>query len=470
VAFGHLEPGDASPDGRVFFLFLSGREASLTLSVMKISLLLFPLFPLLLLFLWSCADRSSREPPIVKVRPVRPHQAALKATIPQSRDALEVSMSSLPEQVRENNLSLAAARRLVAEARGKLESAGLLNNPDLQVSFQTSQRFENFMLTVGISKEFPRTNRLLLEKRVSAILVEAARAEVRDAERLIVGQAREALVDILALRQRKELLASQEANARKLTEFIAEAAAQGEASPLDAGTALLEATRLSNQVKQVAIREFLAVAKLKPLLGMKPAGTVTVTGSLADPEMPRLNVTTYRRPDLEAARLRSRSAKEATDLAHARKLNDLEAGIFAGVGRELDEPSGFEAESIVGFRLTIPLGENPAALGKVRQSEARADRLALGALALERVANNESHAAYAEMKEWQVLAVQIKSQLLPLADTQIQKTEEAREKGQVALRDVLLAKEQKLALETSYLEAVRDFHLAYARYLTATAQ
>ena len=431
---------------------------------MKSSFLLFPLI------LWSCADPSSGNLPIVKVRPVSHHQAALKATIPQSPDALEVSMSSLPDQVRENNLSLAAARRLVAEAGGKLESAGVLNNPALEIGFQTSQRFEDFMFTVGISKKFPRTNRLVLEKRVSAILVEAARAEVRDAERLIVGQARKALVDILALRQRKELLASQEANARKLTEFIEEAAAKGEASPLDAGTALLEATRLSNQVKQVAIREFLAVAKLKPLLGMKPAGKVTVTGSLADPQMPRLNVTTYRRPDLEAARLRTRSATEATELARSRRLDDLEAGIFAGVGRELDEPGGFETESIVGIRLKIPLGENPSTLGRVLQSEARADRLALGTLALERVANNESHAAYAEMKEWQVLAGQIKTRLLPLADTQIQKTEEAREKGQVALRDVLLAKEQKLALETSYLEAVRDFHLAHAKYRTATAQ
>ena len=74
------------------------------------------------------------------------------------------------------------------------------------------------------------------------------------------------------------------------------------------------------------------------------------------------------------------------------------------------------------------------------------------------------------MKEWQSLAEQIKSRLLPLADEQIKKTEEARAKGQVALREVLLAKEQKLGLETSYLEAVRDFHLAFANYLTATSQ
>jgi len=286
----------------------------------------------------------------------------------------------------------------------------------------------------------------------------------------LVGQARAALVEILALRQKKSLISDQEANARTLTSFIEEAAAKGEASPLDAGVALLEATRLSNQSKQIEIKEILAMARLKPLLGMKPEGKLTVTGTLPDPEMPMMNVTRYRRPDLEASRLRARSADSAADLARSKRLDDVEAGVFAGVGRERDLPKGFEFEQILGVRFKIPLGENPSAVGDILESEARANRLSIGSLALERIANAEAHAAYAEMGEWQSLAAQIKSRLLPLADEQIKRTEEARAKGQVALREVLLAKEQRLGLQTSYLEAVRDFHLAHATYLTATAQ
>jgi cobalt-zinc-cadmium efflux system outer membrane protein len=431
---------------------------------MKRTLLSFPFI------LWSCADDASTLFPIVQVRPPVEVAAALKTSIPTSPESLAVSLDSLPGQLRENNLSLAAARQLVAEARGKLKGAGLASNPELEVAFETSRRFHDFMLTVGISKKYPRTNRLLIEKRVSQILIQAAQAEVRDAERLLVGQARVALVDILALRQKKALIADQEANARKLTEFIEQAAAKGEASPLDAGVALLEATRLSNQAKQIEIKEFLAITKIKPLLGMKPEGKLTVKGSLPEPKMPMMNVTSYRRPDLEAARLRARSADSAADLARSKRLDDIEAGVFAGAGRERDEPEGFEFEQIFGLRFKIPLGENPGAVGEIIESEARANRLAIGSLALERIANAEAHAAYAEMKEWQSLAEQIKSRLLPLADEQIKKTEEARAKGHVALREVLLAKEQKLGLETSYLEAVRDFHLAFANYLTATSQ
>lgn len=420
--------------------------------------------------LWSCADDALTSLPIIQVRPPAVVETALKTSIPTSPDELEVSLDSLPAQVRASNLSLAAARQLVTEAHGKLKGAGLASNPDLEVGFETNRRFRDFILTVGVSKKFPRTNRLLIEKRVSDILIQAAEAEVQDAERLLVGKARLIVVEVLALRQQRSLIANQEANARKLTEFIEQAAVKGEASLLDAGVALLEATRLRNQAKKIEIREVLAIAKLRPLLGMKPEGELTITGWLPEPKLPMMNVTRFRRPDIEAARLRADSATVSADLARSNRLADLEAGVYAGVGRTEDAPNGFESEQIVGVRFKIPLGDNPETVGEVISSEARADRLAIGSLALEQIANAEAHAAYAEMREWQALAEQIKSRLLPLADEQIKKTEEARAIGQVALREVLRAKEQKLALETSYLEAVRDFHFAHAHYLTATAE
>jgi len=410
------------------------------------------------------------SPPIVQVRPPDVLETAIKTGIPTSPTELNVSADNLPEQVRKSNLSLVAARQLVAEAQGELKGAGLESNPELEVGFETNQRFHEFMLTVGISKKFPRTNRLFIEKEVSQILIEAAQAEVRDAERLIIGQARLILVEVLALRQKKSLIAYQEENARKLTEFIEQAAVKGEASLLDAGVALLEATRLENRAKQIEIKEILAMAKLRPLLGMEPEGKLIVTGVLTDPQMPMMNVTRVRRPDLEVARLRARSATAATDLARSTRVGDLEAGLYAGLGRSEDAPDGFEREHILGVRFKIPLGDNPRTVGDVIASDAKAARLAIGSLALEQLATAEAHAAYAEMQEWQLLAEQIKTRLLPLADEQIRKTEEARATGQVALREVLLAKEQKLDLQTSYLEAVRDFHLAYANYLTATSQ
>ena len=74
------------------------------------------------------------------------------------------------------------------------------------------------------------------------------------------------------------------------------------------------------------------------------------------------------------------------------------------------------------------------------------------------------------MTQWSALSTQIEQKLIPLADAQIKQTEEAYARGEVPLQDVLRAQEQRLSLQTSQLEAIRDFHLAYANYLTATAQ
>jgi len=418
----------------------------------------------------SCRDHQISQIPIIKVRALSEPRAALKTSIPRAPEAVEVSFDNLPAKIRQHNLSLAAARKLVAEAEGKLRASGVASNPGLEVEFDMDPDFGDFMLTVGVSQKYPRTNRLLIEKRVSQILIQAAQSEVRDAERILVGEARSALIALIALRDKKILLAAQEKNANELTSLIEASAAKGEASPLDAGVALLEASRLGTLTRQLEIKEQLAEARLKPLLGLKPDGNLTVSASLSEPVMPPMNVTNSRRPDLEAAWLRASSADAETDLARSTRLEDIEAGVFAGVGREEDAPTGTHREQIVGFRLKIPLGENPTAAGVEAAAWARQERLNIGASALARIANSETHAAYAEMKQWQLLAKQMKDQILPLAVAQIQNTKVAYERAEVPLQDVLRAEEQKLSLETAYLEAVRDFHLAHSQYLTATAQ
>ena len=428
---------------------------------MKTSLLIFPFF------LTACAEQAMTHPPLVKVRPLPEARTALKTSVPKS---LAVDFDSLEGQVSRYNPSLHGARQLIAEAQGQLRSSGVRSRPELEVEFEANPRFRDIMLTVGVSQKFPRTNRLLIEKRVSEILVEAARAEVSNVGRLLVGDARQAYVEILAIQEQKVLLSEQEATARKLSEFIKASAVRGEASLLEAGTASLEATRFANQVARIQIKEQLALAKIKPLLGMPPEGELVLRGTLARPEMPPMNVTTYHRPDLTAARLRAQSAMTATDWERSKLVDDYEAGLFAGIGREEDAPNGIEDEQIIGIRFKFPLGENYAQQGAIDAARAKSNRLLLGAEALKKRINGESHAAYAEMRQWQALAKQIESELLPLAETQIAKTKDAYAKGEIPLQDVLRAEEQKLALSTAHLEARRDFHLARVKYLTSTAQ
>ena len=411
----------------------------------------------------SCATRQV-DVPIVTVKPI------VETATKHSTSTIDLTFANLPAKVRANNPHLAAARHLIGEAQGKLRQSGLRSNPELEVEFETGNRFHDLMLTVGVSQRFPRTNRLAIEKRASEILVQAAAAEIRNVERQLIGEARTAFTKVLALRQEQALIKKQEANARQLADFIIKSAEQGEASLLEAGTALLEATRLSNRAEQVSIRSQLALASLKPILGLSPDSTLVTTQTLPEPSLPPMLVASVRRPDLQAAQLRAKSAGASKDLERARVRDDFEAGIFAGLGRAEDAPDGIEAEQIIGVRFKIPFTYYNDNSGNILAADARHQRLTAEVNALQRSISAEAHASYQEMAQWSALSDQIEANLIPLADAQITKTKDAYSRGEIPLQDVLRAQEQRLSLLTSQLEAIRDFHLAHANYLTATAQ
>jgi cobalt-zinc-cadmium efflux system outer membrane protein len=411
----------------------------------------------------SCSNRQV-DIPIVTVKPI------VETATKHSTSAINLTFANLPAKVRANNPYLAAARHLIGEAQGKLHQSGLRSNPELEVEFETGNRFHDLMLTVGVSQRFPRTNRLVIEKRASQILVQAAAAEIRNVERQLIGEARTAFTKVLALRQEQALIKKQEANARQLADFIIKSAEQGEASLLEAGTALLEATRLSNRAEQVSIRSQLALASLKPILGLSPDNTLVTTQTLPEPSLPPMLVASVRRPDLQAAQLRAKSASASKDLERARVRDDFEAGIFAGLGRAEDAPDGIEAEQIIGVRFKIPFTYYNDNSGNILAADARHQRLTAEVDALHRSISAEAHASYQEMAQWSALSDQIEANLIPLADAQITKTKDAYSRGEIPLQDVLRAQEQRLSLLTSQLQAIRDFHLAHANYLTATAQ
>lgn len=416
------------------------------------------------IFIASCATQSQDIPPIVQVKDIV--QTATK----HSESATNLTFENLPAKVRALNPQLTAARHLIGEAQGRLRQSGLKRNPSLEIEFEADRRFHDLMLTVGYSQKFPCTNRLLLEKKTSQILVQAAAAEIRDVERQLIGEARLAFTRVLALRQEQKLIKEQEANARKLADFITASVKNGEASPLEVGTALLEATRLANRAQQVAIRSDLALAKLKPLLGLKAEDSLTTTATLPDTNLPPRLIASIRRPDLQAAQLRAQSAAASSELERSKRLDDIEAGVFVGVGRAEDDPTGIESEQIIGFRVKIPFATNNDNSGNVLAAEARQRRFSAEANAIQLSISAEAGAYYQEMAQWNALARQIESKLLPMADQQIAQAQEAYFQGEVPLQDILRAREQRLSLQTSKLEAARDFHLAHANYLTATAQ
>ena len=392
---------------------------------------------------------------------------ALAAVPSPARPTTTVSFDSVAGLVRSGNPDLAAARLRVAEATARAKQAGLPANPEIESEFRHDPSFREGGMEIAFTQRFPVTARLRLEKDVSLTELKASEAEVREVERQIIAKAREAVVKVLATRQRRELLREQVGVSKEFADFLSGVAAKGEGSALDAGQAKLEATSLSMEIRQLDASEAALVGELKPLLGMRPGESLSVSGSLPTPSLPSVAVDPERRPDFQAAKLNAQAAAQGVALEQARRYDDVEGGLFAAAERTEDVPEGYENEAIIGLRFKIALPFWNKNEGAIQEAEARKERKEKEAIALGRGIRLEAEAARAEMAEWTRLIGEIDSTLLPLADEQSKLAEDAYRNGQGEIQSVLRSREKRLQLSAAKLDALREFHLARVRHETS---
>lgn len=394
----------------------------------------------------------------------------IRAAGEETREGVVVTLNSIGDRIRSQNPDLAAARLRIREALGRHVQSGRLSNPELSVEFSHDRRFRERGGEIGFSQKFPITNRLSIEKAVTAIELEAAEAEVREVEREIIAEARQGVVKVLAARQRHALVEQQIGLSKEFAEFLGEVSKKGEGSPLDAGQARIEAAGLGLELRQLEAAEVAEIGALKPLLGVRPGGALYVGGTLPEPAVPKGGAEPSRRPDYQAAVLNAKAARQGVELEKTRKYEDIQAGVFAGANREEDAPEGYGTEGMVGIRLSIPLPLWNKNEGAVAEARAKAERLEKEASALDRNIRLEAGAATAEMEEWSKLLGELGSDLLPMAEQQATAAEDAFRKGQGDIQTVFRAREKRMQLAGARLDALREFHLARVRYESAAAK
>ncbi len=386
-------------------------------------------------------------------------------------ETLRVRLGEVAEHVRSGNLDLRAAQFRIAEAEGRLVGAGRWQNPQVRTVFQADPDGMERGGEFGFNQAFPVTARLRLEKQVSRRLVAAARYEVADRERGLIAEAKILLVSVLALDAQRKLREQEYELATDLTDYATAAGNQGEGSLLEAGHARLEATKLELEIHHLTHQRVPLLANLRSLLGLSPEEPVEVAGDLelvAEPEQPMLDLT--QRPDYRAALVLAESATVEADLERARRWQDVTLGVFAQDRREEDHPVGIEREQRIGVRLSVPLPLWNRNAGPIAEKTAKAARLEVSAEALANEIRNHVASAWATMRTLARHAREIEEELLPEAKRHAEQVLEAYENGLVPVSDVLRARRQRVSLEVTRLDALRDYYLARVDYETATGQ
>ena len=409
---------------------------------------------------------------LIHLAPMIPHRLLflfLTTTALPAEPGAVVTLDSVGDRVRAQNPELAAARLAISEAVGRMRQSGRLENPELEVEAEHNDDFAERRLEIGLRQKFPVTSRLRLERELGATRVRAAENEVREVANRLTGEARAALVELLALRERRALVRQQSEVSGELADFIQESARKGEASSIDAGQARLETSRFSTELRRLQAEEQRALGTLKPLLGMSPGERLHVSGALPGLRLPE-GADPAGRPAMEIARLAVLEAEQQVAIERSRRFGDVAAGVFVGAERVVDAPEAADKEGIVGIRFTVPLPFWDKNEGNIEAAEARAERRRKEAYALDREIRLGAEAARAEMLEWAKMAREVEDELLPQAAEQTDLAEQAWRDGQGDLLTVLRSREQRLELAAARLEALTQFQLARVRYQTVLGE
>ena len=391
----------------------------------------------------------------------------LGASLPASDFTLESAVT----HALAHNPDLAAARFRIDEARGKVTGAGRLSNPDLEISASKMTAGKEGNVGIAFMQKFPVTGRLRFEKAVTRAELAAAEAEFENEKRKVAEETRLVMVKLLALEQRRTLAGEQLENGRQMAKLATARAGAGAGSTTEAIQFELEAQELQFQVLTLDTEKPALLGELRVLLGMKPGEPLTTSGALPPAgKISSLQTDPEKRADLHGASMMVEAAQRGIELERSKRYEDIAVGAMVERARRLDMPEPLMNETMLGIKISIPLPFWNKNEGPIEQATAAAQRAAKEREAMALRIRFEIAVAYGEMKAQVALVNSVNDTLLPKATEVEKRILDQYKQGQLSIQDVLRARDKRLQLERSRIDALRDYHLARARWLAATGQ
>lgn len=376
------------------------------------------------------------------------------------------------------NRDLMAARFGIRQAEARLKQAGLLPNPELELGRANDRLLKNegeYNLSAGFKQRFPITGRLAKERAVARVDVALALAEVRNQERLFVGEVMDRSREWIVLSDKLKANEETRGIIQKLIDSSEKRLKVAEVSEADVNLSKLEAEKLSLAKAALLNQQEIATTELNGLLGRNPKTPLVLTGFNnlelnAGALATAARQANSKRPDHQLAALGIDRAAAEIILAQAGKWEDWTVG-FAysrSVGK-FSTPIGTKADNLIGISLSVPLPFWNTNSGKVSEAEANRQRNAVELSALELRIQIETQSAENQMRRHQGILRRYRDVSLKLAETNMGLLQKGYGEGLYPITAVIQAQQQFTQLRQSYLESVGDFLKARTAWETATA-
>lgn len=384
-------------------------------------------------------------------------------------------MQQLIEAGFSRRADLLAARERLTIARGRLTQAGLRPNPALDSEYTSAKILggqNEGDLSVGVSQLFETAGKR--SKRVAVARLELAQvqAEVRALERQFAADLRSAYARALAaakqLDTQEKLIAANDELLRVTTARLNE----GDVAPLDLNLVRVETDRLRAQSVRTRADLEGQLISIRTLAGFEVTEPLRIAPLPEKP--PRLDLSLTEatdmalreRADLQAARLGEEVGSARIQLAQSQAVPNLELSTKYSKRRDVfdDTPVGIlrDKDQLLTFGVSVDIpvfnrnqGEIASAVGEKAQAQRQREFL-------EAAIKRDVALAYRRYRAAAEALVLYATQIMPMAEKNVQAVRAAYNAGEFSVFDVVAEQRRLIENETAYNEALGDYYSSLA--------
>jgi cobalt-zinc-cadmium efflux system outer membrane protein len=371
----------------------------------------------------------------------------------------------------DHNGDLAAARKMIAEARGRLRQAGLKPNPMLEVSGTQAVTGPDNNQMIGVELPLELRGRRKARVSVAEREVEMREAEVRDFERRLAADVRmkyaEAIAAARNLKFTEELLDL----TRNSHQLIKARVELGRSAPLEQSLVWVELNKADAMRIGFDSKTEMAMFELKKIIGSPPGEPLRLRAGFElqqqpPPQSEALRRALESRPDLSA--LRAAESLAAAQTEQARVEGKIDASIFANYQRmsfgydirgfndagALAPVTGVFHYATFGLRLTLPTrNKNQGLIESAAAAEAAARHRREFA---ELVVRNEVAAAYVRLDRAQAASAIYRDRVREAAARNLDILRQAHTLGQKTVLDTIAEQRRFIEVETGYTDLLKE--------------
>jgi cobalt-zinc-cadmium efflux system outer membrane protein len=391
--------------------------------------------------------------------------------------AFGITLDGAVQQALANNKDLRAAYFEVEKARARLLQAGLWPNPELEIAGTTDRTFNNEkrgVLSAEFMQAFPLAGRLRLAKNAARVDVARAIAEIRNRERLLIGEVQKAFIEVLAAGERTAFREAQVKSGQELVTLAGQRLAAGQASSVEANTAQIEIVRLRQEIALIEVDRRTALNSLRLRLGLTPNAPLSLDGTLgqvaqklASARVP--GAAAALRPDVQDLALAGDRARAEALLARAEAWENVRVGLGIERETEADEMGGTDEMKFLGLRVSVPLPLWNRNQGRIAEQLATASQAEAQIDALKLTIRSEIDTARERARLLKEVLGSYDQQVLPLLQQSTETLRSGYSTGQTNLADIVQNRVQQFSLQASQVEAQRNYALALVDLQIASA-